>query len=55
MVTKGEKMGEIKDPYGTKSMDVISTYTGHIIAHNNASVVSLGDALFHIGYEYSKL
>ena len=55
MVTNGEKMGEINDPYGTKSMDVISTYTGHIIAHNNASVVSLGDALFHIGYEYSKL
>lgn len=55
VVEKGDKLGEIKDPYGTKSMDVISTYSGHIIGHNNASVVSLGDALFHIGYEYSKV
>lgn len=53
-VNKGDKLGEIKDPYGTKSIDVISTYTGHIIGHNNASVVSLGDALFHVGYEFSK-
>jgi predicted deacylase len=54
-VNKGEKLGEIKDPYGTKSVDILSTYTGHIIGHNNASVVSLGDALFHIGYEFSTL
>lgn len=54
-VQKGEKMGEIKDPYGTKSIDVISTYSGHIIGHNNASVVSLGDALFHVGYEFSRV
>ncbi|MBK8515945.1 MAG: succinylglutamate desuccinylase/aspartoacylase family protein [Saprospiraceae bacterium] len=52
-VRKGEKLGEIKDPYGTKSADIFSTYSGHIIGHNNASVVSLGDALFHIGYDYS--
>jgi predicted deacylase len=54
-VQKGEKMGEIKDPYGTKSIDVISTYSGHIIGHNNASVVSLGDALFHVGYEFCRV
>jgi predicted deacylase len=54
-VHKGEKIGEIKDPYGTKSTDVISNYAGHIIGHNNASVVSLGEALFHVGYEYSTL
>ena len=54
-VNKGEKLGEIKDPYGTKSTDVISNYAGHIIGHNNASVVSLGEALFHIGYDYSLL
>jgi predicted deacylase len=53
-VHKGEKLGEIKDPYGTKSIDVVSAYSGHIIAHNNASVVSLGDALFHIGYAFSQ-
>jgi len=54
-VHKGEILGKIKDAYGTKSMDVISTYTGHIIGHNNASVVSLGDALFHIGHRYTEL
>lgn len=54
-VFKGEKAGEIKDPYGTKSIDVISNVEGHIIGHNNASVVSLGEALFHVGYEYTKV
>ena len=54
-VQKGQKLGEIKDPFGTKSTDVISSFTGHIIGHNNASVVSLGDALFHIGYEYTRI
>lgn len=54
-INKGEVLGVIKDPYGTKSNDVISTYSGHIIGHNNASVVSLGDALFHIGQDYSLL
>ncbi len=52
-VSKGEKLGEIKDPYGTKTINILSSYSGHIIGHNNASVVSLGDALFHIGYDYS--
>lgn len=54
-VKKGELLGHIKDAYGTKSTDVISTFEGHIIGHNNASVVSLGEALFHIGIEYTKL
>lgn len=55
LVTKGDKLGEIKDPFGSKSVDVLSTYSGYIICHNNASVVSLGDALFHIGNEYEIL
>ena len=50
---KGEKMGEIKEPFGNKSTVVIAPYEGHIIGHNNASVVSLGDALFHVGVDYS--
>lgn len=54
-VEKGEKLGEIKDPFGTKNVDVIAKSSGHIIGHNNACVVSLGDALFHIGYEFSKI
>ena len=55
LVNKGDKLGEIKDPFGSKSVDVLSTYSGYIICHNNASVVSLGDALFHVGNEYDLL
>ncbi len=51
-IQKGEPMGIIKDPYGNKSVTVLSKYTGFIIGHNNASVVNQGDALFHIGIEY---
>ena len=48
-VTKGEPIGIIKNPYGTKYITVFSKFDGHIIGHNNASVVNQGDALFHIG------
>jgi len=54
-VKKGEPVGELKDPYGNKSITVSATKDGYIIGHNNASVVNQGDALFHIGYEYDKL
>lgn len=48
-VRKGEPIGIIKNPYGTKYITIFSKYDGHIIGHNNASVVNQGDALFHIG------
>ena len=48
-VKKGEPIGIIKNPYGTKHITVFSKYNGHIIGHNNGSVVNQGDALFHIG------
>lgn len=48
-VRKGEPLGTIKDPFGSKSVSVISRRDGYIIGHNNASVVNQGDALFHIG------
>ncbi len=54
-VNKGEPLGEINDPYGTKSITVHSSKSGYIIGHNNASVVNHGDALFHIGYEYDEI
>jgi len=50
-VKKGELLGNIHDPYGQDSIGVLSHQNGFIIGHNNASVVNLGDALFHIGYE----
>jgi uncharacterized protein len=40
----------IKDPYGLKSIEILSKYEGYIIGHNNAAVVNIGDPLFHIGY-----
>lgn len=51
-IEKGMELGVIKDPYGNKSAKVLSKYTGFIIGHNNGSVVSQGDALFHIGIEF---
>jgi predicted deacylase len=54
-VRKGEKLGFISDPNGLRSIAVISNKSGHIIGHNNASVVNQGDALFHIGYETSDI
>lgn len=53
-VKKGERIGNIYDPYGQKSIDVASHRTGFIIGHNNASVVNYGDALFHIAYDIEK-
>lgn len=50
-VHKGEPLGIVNDVLGSKSATVLSTRDGYIIGHNNASVVSQGDALFHIGYE----
>lgn len=53
-VQKGEPVGLIKDPFGEKSITVLSSRSGYIIGHNNASVVNQGDALFHVGYEETK-
>jgi len=50
-IHKGEPLGVINDVLGTKSTTVLSNRDGYIIGHNNASVISQGDALFHIGYE----
>ena len=50
-VRKGEPIGRISDPYGDRTVPVISKRAGFIIGHNNSPVVSTGDALFHIAYE----
>jgi len=52
-IRKGQKIGVISDPYGIKSNMILSKKNGFVLGHNNASVVSLGDPLFHIGTEYS--
>lgn len=50
-VQKGEPIGVINDPYGMDEIPILSPRNGYIIGHNNAPVVSTGDALFHIAYE----
>ena len=50
-VYKGETLGVINDPYGAEEFIIHSPRDGYIIGHNNAPVISQGDALFHIAYE----
>lgn len=51
LVRKGQKLGEIHDPQGQTCYPVLAPRPGHIIGHNNAAVVSSGDALFHLGWD----
>ena len=48
-VLKEEPLGEINDPQGHKKTTILANLDGYIIGHNNAPVISQGDALFHIG------
>ncbi|PHN02968.1 succinylglutamate desuccinylase/aspartoacylase family protein [Flavilitoribacter nigricans] len=51
-VEKGDVIGQINGPYGkSNTIWVKAKESGIIIGHNNAPVVSQGDALFHIAYE----
>ncbi|MEZ5032805.1 MAG: succinylglutamate desuccinylase/aspartoacylase family protein [Saprospiraceae bacterium] len=49
-VAKGQKLGDIHDPQGQQFHPVLAPRAGYIIGHNNAAVVSSGDALFHLGW-----
>lgn len=55
LIKKGEILGIISDPFGMKSLEIISKVEGVMIGHNNASVVNLGDALFNVGTHYKIL
>ena len=50
-VTKGTLLGEINDPQAQEKVPVLAHSSGFIVGHNNAPVVSQGDALFHVGVE----
>lgn len=52
LIRKKDQLGVIQDPHGELDVQVFSQRDGYIIGHNNAAVVSQGDALFHLGYEY---
>lgn len=49
-VQKGDNLGEIGDPMGERTYNIVSPKEGRIIGHNAAAVVNQGDALFHIAY-----
>lgn len=49
-IKKGEPLGSIGDPYGTRRVVVLAPKEGYVIGHTNAPVVGQGDALFHIGF-----
>lgn len=47
-VKKGELLGELSNPYGNESFNVLSTRTGIIIGMTMLPLVNKGDAVFHI-------
>lgn len=50
-VSKGERLGEVTDPFGTKkTFEVISPIDGVIISCNTNPLLNEGDHLFEIGY-----
>ena len=49
-ILKGEPLGFIGDPFGSRKVVILAPRDGYIIGHTNTSVVNQGDALFNIGY-----
>jgi predicted deacylase len=47
-VSKGDKIAEISDPLGLKTVPLISNETGIVIGRTNLPIVHRGEALFHI-------
>ena len=50
-IYKSEPIGVINDPYGQEEIVIYAPRDAYIIGHNNSSVVSQGDALYHLGFE----
>jgi predicted deacylase len=50
-VKRGDRLGQIFDPYGQEQQVITAKRSGHIIGHSNMPVVSQGDALFHLAYD----
>jgi uncharacterized protein len=48
MVTEGQVLGQVSDPYGTNVAKVVSFKTGIIIGMTMLPLVNKGDAIFHI-------
>lgn len=48
VVSEGETLAAISDPFGAKEVELVSKYNGIIIGRATMPVVNEGDALFHI-------
>jgi predicted deacylase len=48
-VENGQLLGTLTDPYNVNEVEIISPQNGYVIGVNNAPVVNVGDALFHLG------
>jgi predicted deacylase len=47
-VKKGQRLGEITDPFGVGSIPIMAEMDGIIIGRTNLPIVHKGDALLHI-------
>lgn len=47
-ISKGQVIGIIADPLGTREVDVVADHSGIVIGRTNLPLVYEGDALFHI-------
>jgi predicted deacylase len=54
-VEADDQLGTIKDVYVGREEIIFSSKAGYIIGHTNTPVVSHGDALFHVGYDFEML
>lgn len=48
LITQGETIGAIADPFGVAEVDVLADTGGIIVGRTNMPLVNEGDALFHI-------
>ncbi len=51
LVTKGDWVGTITDPFGEFKEQILAPETGYVIGLNNIPVINAGDALMHIGMD----
>jgi predicted deacylase len=47
-ISKGQVIGIIADPLGTREVDVVADHSGIVIGRTNLPLVYEGDALFHV-------
>jgi len=48
VITRGDVLGFIADPFGNNEKEVVSDLSGVVIGRTNLPIVNPGDALFHI-------